>query len=158
QDQQIRQVPEVDRVFGKTGRAETSLDPAPLSMFETIVHLKPREQWRAGVTAEKIVAELEAKTATPGVQGAWTMAIKARIDMLATGIRTPIGVKLFGPDLEVITHVNDQLESVLRGVPGTRSVYAERELGGFFLDVVPDREAIARYGLTVREVLDVVES
>src|SRR5262249_2420088 len=120
------------------------MPPAPLSMFETIVHLKPREQWRAGMTVEKIVAELEAKTATPGVQGAWTMPIKARIDMLATGIRTPIGVKVFGPDLEVITHVNEQLESTLRGVPGTRSVYAERELGGFFLDVVPDRDAIAR--------------
>ena len=158
QDQQIKQVPEVDHVFGKAGRAETSLDPAPLSMFETVVHLKPQNEWRAGITVEQIVAELEKKTATPGVQGAWTMPIKARIDMLSTGIRTPIGVKVFGPDLQVITHVNDQLESTLRGVPGTRSVYAERELGGFFLDVVPDREAIARYGLTVREVLDVVES
>jgi Cu(I)/Ag(I) efflux system membrane protein CusA/SilA len=158
QDQQIKQIPEVEHVFGKAGRAETSLDPAPLSMFETIVHLKPQEQWRAGKTVDEIVAELEKKTATPGVQGAWTMPIKARIDMLATGIRTPIGVKVFGPDLQVITDVNDQLERTLRRMPGTRSVYAERELGGFFLDVVPDREAIARYGLTVREVLDVVES
>ncbi|HVE82591.1 MAG TPA: CusA/CzcA family heavy metal efflux RND transporter, partial [Myxococcales bacterium] len=158
QDEQIRQVPEVEWVFGKAGRAETSLDPAPLSMFETIVHLKPREQWRKGVALEQIVAELDERTRLPGIQGAWTMPIKARIDMLSTGIRTPIGVKVFGPDLEVITGINDQLERSLRDLPHTRSVYAERELGGFFLDVTPDREAIARYGLTVREVLDVVES
>jgi copper/silver efflux system protein len=158
QNGEIRKVAEVERVFGKTGRAETSLDPAPLSMFETVVQLKPKEQWRAGMTQEKLVAELEQKAALPGVQGAWTMPIKARIDMLSTGIRTPIGVKVFGSDLQVITQINDQLERVLREVPGTRSVYAERELGGFFLDFTPDREAIARYGLTVRDVLDVVES
>ena len=158
QDAQIRGVPEVERVFGKSGRAETSLDPAPLSMFETIVRLKPRAEWRAGFTQARIIAELEQRTATPGVQGAWTMPIKARIDMLSTGIRTPIGVKVFGPDLEVINTINDQLERSLRVLPGTRSVYAERELGGFFLDVTPDREAIARYGLTVRDVLSVVES
>lgn len=157
QDEQIRAVPEVALVFGKTGRAETSLDPAPLSMFETIVHLKPQAQWRKGMTVERLVAELDARTKLPGVQGAWTMPIKARIDMLSTGIRTPIGVKVFGPDLEVISSINDQLERSLRTVPSTRSVYAERELGGFFLDVVPNREAIARYGLTVRAVLDVVE-
>jgi Cu(I)/Ag(I) efflux system membrane protein CusA/SilA len=158
QDQQIRAVPEVERVFGKTGRAETSLDPAPLSMFETVVRLKPQEQWRKGMTLERILAELAETTKMPGVQGAWTMPIKARIDMLSTGIRTPIGVKVFGQDLEVITKINDDLERTLRTLPSTRSVYAERELGGFFLDVVPDREAIARYGLNVREVLDVVES
>ncbi len=158
QDQQIRAVPEVERVFGKSGRAQTSLDPAPLSMFETIVRLRPREEWRKGMTVEAIVEELAARTTMPGVQGAWTMPIKARIDMLSTGIRTPIGVKVFGPDLEVITRINDDLERVLRPLPSTRSVYAERELGGFFLDVTPDREAIARYGLDVRQVLDVVES
>ena len=158
QDQQIMHVPEVERVFGKAGRADTSLDPAPLSMFETLVHLKPRAQWRAGMTVERIVAELDVGTKMPGLQGSWTMPIKARIDMLSTGIRTPIGIKVFGPDLEVITRINDQLERSLRTLPSTRSVYAERELGGFFLDVTPDREAIARYGLTVREVLDVVES
>ena len=157
QDQQIHAVPEVERVFGKAGRAETSLDPAPLSMFETIVRLKPQEQWRQGMTVERIVAELDTKTKLPGVQGAWTMPIKARIDMLSTGIRTPIGVKVFGADLDVISSINDQLERSLRTVPNTRSVYAEREQGGFFLDVTPDRQAIARYGLTVREVLDVVE-
>jgi len=158
QDQQIRQVPEVERVFGKAGRADTSLDPAPLSMFETIVRLKPQDQWPKGRKLEQIVAELDERTKVPGVQSAWTMPIKARIDMLSTGIRTPIGVKVFGPDLEVITKINDDLERSLTGLPHTRSVYAERELGGFFLDVTPDREAIARYGLTVREVLDVVES
>jgi Cu(I)/Ag(I) efflux system membrane protein CusA/SilA len=158
QDVQIKQVPEVARVFGKTGRAETSLDPAPLSMFETVVQLKPRSEWRAGVTLEQLIAELERRTALPGVQGAWTMPIKARIDMLSTGIRTPIGIKVFGKDLAEISKINDQLENTLRGVPGTRSVYAERELGGFFLDFTPDREAIARYGLTVRQVLDVIES
>jgi len=158
QDQQMSQVPEVERVFGKTGRAETALDPAPLSMFETLVHLKPREKWRKGLTGERLVAELDERTRLPGVQGAWTMPIKARIDMLSTGIRTPIGVKVFGPDLKVIVEINDQLERTLRGLPNTRSVYAEREVGGFFLDVTPNREAIARYGLTVRQVLDVVES
>ena len=158
QDQQIMQVPEVERVFGKTGRADTSLDPAPLSMFETVVRLKPQKQWRKGMTIERITAELDERTKLPGVQGAWTMPIKARIDMLSTGIRTPIGIKVFGPDLEVINTINNELERTLRPLPHTRSVYAERELGGFFLDVTPDRQAIARYGLTVREVLDVVES
>jgi Cu(I)/Ag(I) efflux system membrane protein CusA/SilA len=158
QDARIKAVPEVERVFGKTGRAESSLDPAPLSMFETIVQLKPRPEWREGMTLEKLIAELEQRTSTPGIQSAWTMPIKARIDMLSTGIRTPIGVKVFGKDLAEITKINDQLELALRQVPGTRSVYAERELGGYFLDFTPDREAIARYGLTVRQVLDVVES
>jgi Cu(I)/Ag(I) efflux system membrane protein CusA/SilA len=158
QDQQIKAVPEVERVFGKAGRAESALDPAPLSMFETVVHLRPRSEWRAGMTVEKLVAELDRKTKLPGIQGAWTMPIKARIDMLSTGIRTPIGIKVFGPDLNVISQINDQLERTLRTVPNTRSVYAERELGGFFIDVTPDREAIARYGLTVAEVLEVVES
>jgi Cu(I)/Ag(I) efflux system membrane protein CusA/SilA len=158
QDQQIKSVPEVARVFGKAGRADSALDPAPLSMFETVVHLEPRSEWRPGMTVEKLVAELDAKTRLPGIQGAWTMPIKARIDMLSTGIRTPIGIKVFGPDLGVITQINDQLERTLRTVPNTRSVYAERELGGFFIDVTPDRQQIARYGLTVAEVLDVVES
>jgi Cu(I)/Ag(I) efflux system membrane protein CusA/SilA len=157
-DAEIARVPEVERVFGKTGRAETSLDPAPLSMYEIVVHLKPKEQWRPGVTQESLIAELERRVTLPGVQGAWTMPIKARIDMLSTGIRTPIGIKVFGKDLAEITKINDQLEAVVSQVPGTRSVYAERELGGFFLDFTPNREAIARYGLSVRDVLDVVES
>jgi Cu(I)/Ag(I) efflux system membrane protein CusA/SilA len=110
------------------------------------------------MTQEKLIVELERRVSLPGIQGAWTMPVKARIDMLSTGIRTPIGVKVFGKDLQEITRINDQLERVLRQVPGTRSVYAERELGGFFLDFTPDRDAIARYGLSVRDVLDVVES
>jgi copper/silver efflux system protein len=158
QDQQIASVPEVRRVFGKAGRAETALDPAPLSMFETVVQLHPRSAWRPGLTLDKLIDELDGKTRLPGVQGAWTMPIKARIDMLSTGIRTPVGIKVFGPDLEVIAGIGDQLERILRGVPDTRSVYAERELGGYFIDVTPDREAIARYGLTVVEVLEVVET
>ena len=158
QDAEIKKVPEVERVFGKAGRADTSLDPAPLSMFETIVRLKPKSEWRAGMTEHALIAELERRVSMPGIQGAWTMPIKARIDMLSTGIRTPIGVKVFGKDLHEITKINDQLEAVLRTVSGTRSVYAERELGGFFLDFTPDRQAIARYGLTMRDVLDVVES
>ena len=158
QDARIRDVPEVARVFGKTGRAETALDPAPLSMIETVVQLRPRQEWRPGMTLDKLIAELDDKTSVPGIQGAWTMPIKARIDMLATGIRTPIGIKVFGSNLEQIVAINERLERSLRDVPGTRSIYAERELGGFFLDVVPDRVAIARYGLTVREVLEVVES
>jgi Cu(I)/Ag(I) efflux system membrane protein CusA/SilA len=158
QDAEIKKVPEVELVFGKTGRAETSLDPAPLSMFETVVRLKPKSEWRRGMTQEKLIAELERRVALPGIQGAWTMPIKARIDMLSTGIRTPIGIKVFGTNLHEISAVNDRLEAVLRAVPGTRSVYAERELGGFFIDFTPDRDVIARYGLTVRDVLDVVES
>jgi Cu(I)/Ag(I) efflux system membrane protein CusA/SilA len=157
-DAQIAQVPEVERVFGKTGRAETSLDPAPLSMFEIIVHLKHKDQWRPGTTQDSLVAELDRRVLLPGVQGAWTMPIKARIDMLSTGIRTPVGIKVFGKDLGEISKINDQLEAVLSRVPGTRSVYAERELGGFFIDFIPNREAIARYGLSVRDVLDVIES
>ncbi len=158
QDARIKEVPEVEQVFGKAGRAETALDPAPLSMFETVVRLKPREAWRDGITLEEIITELDEKTRTPGMQGAWTMPIKARIDMLSTGIRTPIGVKVFGPSLEGIVEVESQMEDALRSVPGTRSVYAERELGGYFLDVTPRRDAIARYGVTVRDVLDAVES
>jgi Cu(I)/Ag(I) efflux system membrane protein CusA/SilA len=157
-DGEISQVPEVKRVFGKTGRAETSLDPAPLSMFEIVVQLQPKDHWRAGVTQESLIAELERRTQTPGLQGAWTMPIKARIDMLSTGIRTPIGIKVFGKELAEISKINDQLETVISAVPGTRSVYAERELGGFFVDFTPQRDVIARYGLSVRDVLDVVES
>ncbi len=158
QDQQIKSVPEVELVFGKAGRAESALDPAPLSRFETVVHLTPRDQWRPGMTLDKLIAELDARTKLPGIQGAWTMPIKARIDMLSTGIRTPIGIKVFGPDLEQIAKIDAELERVLRTVPNTRSVYAERELGGFFVDVTPDREAIARYGLKVTDVLEVVET
>ena len=156
QDQQIRQVPEVERVFGKAGRAETSLDPAPLSMFETIVHLKPRDRWREGATIESITAELERVTRTPGVQGAWTMPIKARIDMLSTGIRTPIGIKVFGKDLGEMEKMAKEIEAVVKAVPGTTSAFAERITGGFYLNIEPDREQLARYGLAVGDLQDVI--
>jgi Cu(I)/Ag(I) efflux system membrane protein CusA/SilA len=158
QNRILKRFPEVERVFGKAGRAETPTDPAPLSMIETVVLLRPRGEWRPGMTTDRLVEELAAAVETPGFQSAWTMPVKARVDMLTTGIRTPIGIKIFGPDLTVIAELGEQLESILRRVPGTRSVYAERELGGFYLDFVPDREEIARYGLRVVEVLEVVET
>jgi Cu(I)/Ag(I) efflux system membrane protein CusA/SilA len=158
QDRILKSFPEVARVFGKAGRAETPTDPAPLSMIETVVLLRPRSEWRPGMTTERLVEELAAAVETPGFQSAWTMPVKARVDMLTTGIRTPIGIKVFGPDLTVIAELGEDLESILRRVPGTRSVYAERELGGFYLDFVPDREEIARYGLRVMDVFEIVET
>jgi len=158
QDRRLKEIPEVVRVFGKAGRAETPTDPAPLSMIETVITLRPREEWRPGITVESLVAEMDRAVATPGLQAAWTMPIKARVDMLTTGIRTPIGIKVFGTDLEQIARLAESLEPILRDVPGTRSVYAERELGGFYLDFVPDRDAIARYGLRTMDVLEVVET
>jgi Cu(I)/Ag(I) efflux system membrane protein CusA/SilA len=158
QDRRLKEFPEVETVFGKAGRAETPTDPAPLSMIETVVALKPRTAWRPGMTWERLVREMDAAVAMPGLQAAWTMPIKARVDMLTTGIRTPVGVKVFGPDLEEIARVGESLENILRDVPGTRSVYAERELGGFFIDFVPDRAAIARYGLRLMDVMNVVET
>jgi Cu(I)/Ag(I) efflux system membrane protein CusA/SilA len=158
QDAALRRFPEVQTVFGKAGRAETATDPAPLSMFETVIVLKPASEWRAGMTKERLLADMESAVSFPGVQNAWTMPIKARVDMLTTGIRTPIGIKIFGPDLKEIAAIGERLEEVLRDVPGTRSVYAERELGGFFVDFVPDRVAIARYGLRVMDVMQIVET
>ncbi len=158
QDRRLKEIPEVTRVFGKAGRAETPTDPAPLSMIETVITLRPQEEWRAGLTYEDLLAEMNRAVATPGQQAAWTMPIKARVDMLTTGIRTPIGIKVFGTDLEQIARLAESLERILRDVPGTRSVYAERELGGFFIDFVPDRDAIARYGLRSMDVLEVVET
>ncbi len=158
QDRRLKEIPEVVTVFGKAGRAETPTDPAPLSMIETVITLRPREEWRPGMTYEALVAEMDAAVRTPGLQAAWTMPIKARVDMLTTGIRTPIGVKIFGTDLEKIAAIGEQLEAILRDVPKTRSVYAERELGGFFVDFLPDRDAIARYGLRLMDVMSVIET
>jgi Cu(I)/Ag(I) efflux system membrane protein CusA/SilA len=158
QDAALKQFPEVASVFGKAGRAETPTDPAPLSMIETVIVLKPREEWRPGMTKEKLLAAMEEAVSYPGLQNAWTMPIKARVDMLTTGIRTPIGVKVFGHDLEEIARIGEELETILGPVPGTRSVYAEREMGGFFLDFVPDRAAIARHGLKVMDVMQMVET
>ncbi|HEX4975950.1 MAG TPA: CusA/CzcA family heavy metal efflux RND transporter [Pseudomonadales bacterium] len=157
QDRIFKSFPEVQSVFGKAGRAETATDPAPLSMFETIIQLKPRDQWRSGMTLEKLIAEMDAAVKVPGLQNAFTMPIKARIDMLTTGIRTPIGVKVYGPDLQVITQLGEQLEAILKDVPGTRTAYAEREMGAYFLDFKPNRDMLARYGLRVEDALSAIE-
>jgi copper/silver efflux system protein len=156
QDRIIRGFPEVASVYGKAGRAETATDPAPSEMFETVINLKPREQWRPGVTLDSLTAEMDRALRFPGVSNAWTQPIKARIDMLSTGIRTPIGVKVIGTDLIQIDTLARQIEQVLKAVPGTSSAYAERGVGGYYLDVTPDREALARYGIMVQDVQDVV--
>jgi len=185
QDQLIRAFPEVERVFGKTGRSSTPTDPAPLSMVETVVKLKPRDQWRMvehhrwwsdrapawtepalrvlwpdrhRMTWDELVAELDHTVRLPGWTNAWTMPIKTRIDMLSTGVRTPIGVKVFGPDLAEIERIGMELEHALAAVPNTRSVYSDRNTGGLYVDIVPDREALARYGITLGDVQDVVEA
>ncbi len=156
-DRIIKTVPEVERVFGKVGRAETATDPAPLSMLETTITLKPESEWRPGMTPEKLIRELDAKIQFPGLTNAWTMPIKTRIDMLSTGIKTPVGIKIAGPDLAVLQAVGERIEAILRDVPGTLSVYAERAVGGNFLDIDIDRERIARHGLTVRDVQEVIQ-
>ncbi|MEQ1833673.1 MAG: efflux RND transporter permease subunit, partial [Candidatus Eisenbacteria bacterium] len=185
QDQMIQAFPEVERVFGKAGRSNTATDPAPLSMVETVVKLKPREQWRmmhhtrwwsahapgwtqpalrvlwpdqTRMTWDELVADLDRTVRLPGWTNAWTMPIKTRIDMLSTGVRTPIGVKVFGPDLVQIERIGTELEHTLAAVPHTRSVYSDRNTGGLYVDIVPDREALARYGLTLGDVQDVIEA
>jgi Cu(I)/Ag(I) efflux system membrane protein CusA/SilA len=179
-DKLILEVPEVVSVFGKAGRAETSTDPAPFSMMETTIILKPRSEWRHvsrfysrwpdllksplrhiwndRITRDDIVAELDQKLRFPGVTNAWTMPIKARIDMLTTGLRTPVGIKIYGADLEVIQRLGAEMETVLRDVRGTRSIYAERTAGGYFLDFVIKRDELARYGLTIQEAQMVIQS
>jgi Cu(I)/Ag(I) efflux system membrane protein CusA/SilA len=156
QDRIIKSFPEVASVYGKAGRAETATDPAPLEMFETIINLKPKEEWRPGLTLDGLVAEMDEALQFPGVSNAWTMPIKARIDMLSTGIRTPVGVKVIGNDLTAMEKVAREVETVLKTVPGTSSAYAERVLGGYYLDVIPNRDRLARYGLMVSDVQDVV--
>ena len=156
QDRIIKTFPEVASVYGKAGRAETSTDPAPTEMFETVINLKPKEQWRPGVTTESLVAEMDKALQFPGVSNAWTMPIKARIDMLATGIRTPVGIKVLGKDLTELDQVAKQIETVVRNVPGTTSAYAERVIGGYYLDIVPDRDALARYGLLIGNLQDTI--
>jgi Cu(I)/Ag(I) efflux system membrane protein CusA/SilA len=182
QDKILKSFPEVRTVFGKAGRAETSTDPAPFSMMETTVHLKSREEWRRvrkdysflpgwlrplaekilgshrAMTYEELVEEMDRKMQFPGLQNAWTMPIRARIDMLTTGIRTPVGIKVSGPDLKTIEETGIHIEVILKQVPGTRSVYAERVAGGYFTDIKINRDAIARYGLTVGEVQEVIQS
>ncbi len=157
-DRLIKTVPEVERVFGKAGRAESATDPAPIEMFETTIMLKPREEWRAGMTPEKLKAELDALVKFPGVSNAWGYPIKTRIDMLATGIRTPVGIKIMGPDLATIQQLGQQIETIVKAVPGTTSVYAERTATGRYVDIDIDRVAAGRYGLNIKDVQDIVGS
>lgn len=158
QDKIIKSFPEVASVFGKAGRANTATDPAPLEMFETVINLKPESEWRQGMNIDKLIAELDKALQIPGVSNAWTMPIKARIDMLSTGIRTPIGIKVFGKDLGEMEKLAKEIESVVKTVPGTSSAYAERITGGFYLTIEPDRQALARYGLAVGDLQDVIGS
>ncbi|HYN23225.1 MAG TPA: CusA/CzcA family heavy metal efflux RND transporter [Thermoanaerobaculia bacterium] len=178
QDRVLKSFPEVERVFGKAGRADTSTDPAPFSMFETTVILKSESSWRGKerwyseapewtkplfrpfwpdrISYEELIDEMDRALRAPGVTNAWTMPIKGRIDMLTTGVRTPVGVKVFGADLKEVERIGERLEAILRGVPGTRSVYAERVAGGYFVDIVPRRDQLARYGLTIEQLQMVI--
>ena len=185
QDRIIKQFPEVLTVHGKAGRSETATDPAPLEMFETVVQLKPENEWRQvpyprwysgwspewaqkvlkkiwpdkrPMTWDELIAEMDGALQIPGMVNAWTMPIKGRIDMLTTGIRTPVGIKIFGPDLDEISKLGERLETVIREIPGTRSVFAERTTGGYYIDITPNRAEIARYGLNVEDVLSQVET
>ncbi len=180
QDRVLKTFPEVKSVFGKAGRADTSTDPAPFSMFETTIVLKPESAWRPKerwysawpewlkpafrpfapdhISYEELIDEMDRAVRSPGVTNAWTMPIKGRIDMLSTGVRTPVGIKIFGNDLKEIERVGERMESILRGIRGTRSVYAERVAGGYFVDVVPRRDQLARYGLTIEEMQMVIGS
>jgi len=158
QDKIIKSFPEVASVYGKAGRANTATDPAPTEMFETVINLKPQSEWRAGMTIDALIAELDRALQFPGVANSWTMPIKARIDMLSTGIRTPIGIKVFGKNLEEMEKLAKQIEAVVKQVPGTTSAFAERITGGFYLNIEPDREQLARYGLAIGDLQDVIGS
>jgi copper/silver efflux system protein len=158
QDKIIKSFPEVESVFGKAGRANTATDPAPTEMFETVINLKPESEWRPGMTVDQLVSDMNKALDFPGVSNAWTMPIKARIDMLSTGIRTPVGVKVYGADLAEIDRLAKEIEAVVRTVPGTTSAFAERVLGGYYLNIEPDRAALDRYGLTINDVQDVVQT
>ena len=158
QDRIIKSFPEVESVIGKAGRAMTATDPAPLEMFETVVNLKPEYQWMAERKLEELKKKLDDSVKMPGITNAWTMPIKARLDMLTTGIRTPVGIKVFGKDLSVIEKTAVEIENIIKEVPGTASVYAERVVGGYYLDIRVKREEAARYGLLVSDILDVIQS
>ncbi len=157
-DRILRQFPEVETVFGKVGRADTATDPAPLSMIETTIVLKDPSEWRPGLTKEALIEEMDRAVKFPGVTNAWTMPIKTRIDMLSTGIKTPVGIKIAGPDLNELQRLGKDIETAVKDLPGTLSVYAERVMGGKYLDIDIDRAAAARYGLTVGDVQDVIQS
>ena len=157
-DRLIAQTPEVERVFGKIGRAETATDPAPLTMIETLIQLKPRDQWRPGLTLEKLVDELDTNVRFPGLTNAWIMPIRTRIDMLATGIKTPVGIKVAGPDLAEIERIGRQIEKALLEVPGTASAYSERVTGGRYIEILPKRLEAARLGLNIEDINQVVSA
>ena len=156
QNRIIKTFPEVESVFGKAGRAATATDPAPTEMFETVINLKPEKDWRPGMTVDALIQEMDKALQFPGVSNAWTMPIKARIDMLATGIRTPVGVKVIGQDLKVIEKLAREIEIAIKTVPGTSSAFAERIIGGYYLDIEPDRKELARYGLMIGDLQQVV--
>jgi Cu(I)/Ag(I) efflux system membrane protein CusA/SilA len=156
QNKIIKGFSEVASVWGKAGRANTATDPAPTEMFETIINLKPEREWRPGLTIEKLIAEMDQALQFPGVSNAWTMPIKARIDMLATGIRTPVGIKVYGPDLAELERLARLTEAAVRTVPGTTSAFAERIIGGYYLNIDPDRAQLARYGLMITDVQDMI--
>ncbi|CAG0991642.1 Cation efflux system protein CusA [Geobacteraceae bacterium] len=156
QNKIIKSFPEVASVYGKAGRANTATDPAPVEMFETVINLKPESEWRPGMNIDKLIAELDKALQFPGVSNAWTMPIKARIDMLSTGIRTPIGIKVFGKDLGEMEKLAKEIEAVVKTVPGTTSAFAERITGGYYLNIEPDREQLARYGLAVGDLQEVI--
>jgi Cu(I)/Ag(I) efflux system membrane protein CusA/SilA len=158
QNKIIKSFPEVASVWGKAGRAATATDPAPTEMFETVINLKPETEWRPGLTVDALINEMDKALQFPGVSNAWTMPIKARIDMLATGIRTPVGVKVLGPDLHVIDGLAREIERAIKTVPGTASAFAERIIGGYYLEIEPDRQQLARYGLLVGDVQQVIAS
>jgi Cu(I)/Ag(I) efflux system membrane protein CusA/SilA len=158
QDRILRKFPEVESVFGKAGQSETPTDPAPLSMFETVVMLKPFQEWRTGMTWEKLLAEMNKAVKTPGMANIFWMPIQTRTEMLTTGFRTILGIKVFGPDLKEIERIAVQIENALSDFPDTRSIFAERTTGGYFLDFTVNREAAARYGLRVQDVNDIIES
>lgn len=156
QNKIIKSFPEVASVYGKAGRANTATDPAPTEMFETVINLKPESEWRPGMTVDKLIAEMDKALQFPGVSNAWTMPIKARIDMLSTGIRTPIGIKVFGKDLNEMERLAREIEAVVKNVPGTTSAFAERITGGYYLTIEPDRAQLARYGMAVGDLQEIV--
>jgi Cu(I)/Ag(I) efflux system membrane protein CusA/SilA len=156
QNKIIKSFPEVASVIGKAGRAQTATDPAPIEMFETVINLKPEKDWRPGMDVDKLIAELDQALQFPGIANSWTMPIKARIDMLSTGIRTPVGIKVFGKDLEEMETLARAIEQVVKQVPGTSSAYAERITGGWYLDIEPDRAQLARYGILINDLQEVI--
>ena len=158
QNKIIKSFPEVASVFGKAGRSNTATDPAPLTMFETVINLKPESEWRSGMTTDKLIAEMDKALQFPGISNSWTMPIKARTDMLSTGIRTPIGIKVFGKNLGEMEKLAKQIESVVSKVPGTTSAFAERITGGYYLDIEPRREQLARYGLAIGDLQDTIST